>query len=99
VHGAHSSVSLDSYFPSGHAEHVVFSAFAIEPAPHSLHDVCPSLGWTHPIGHGVQAVTIPAVEYVPASQSLFVVAPPDAGHLDPPEHSVHSAFVAVPASS
>ena len=47
----------------------------------------------------VQDVTTPVVEYVPASQSLFVVAPLSAGHLDPPGHSVHVALVAVPASS
>ena len=73
---------LDSYFPAGHAVHVVFAASTIEPPPQFVHDV-----------------TAPVVEYVPAPHALFVVAPPDAGHWEPPGHAEHVALVAVPAAS
>ena len=33
------AVWLDSYFPAGHAVHVVFAALTTEPAPQLAHDV------------------------------------------------------------
>jgi hypothetical protein len=75
-------VWLDSYFPAGHAVHVVIAEFTIEPPPQLTH-----------------AVTVPVVEYVPASHALCVVAPLDAGHLKPPGHDEHVALVATPAAS
>ena len=76
------AVWLDSYFPAGHAEQVVFAALTTEPPPQLE-----------------QAVTVPVVEDVPAPHALFVVAPPDAGHSEPPGHTEHVALVATPAAS
>ena len=44
-------------------------------------------------------VTVPVLEDVPAPHALFDVAPPDAGHLEPPGHGEHVALVATPAAS
>ena len=75
---------LDSRCPAGHASHVVDPVAALT---------------TQPLPQVVQLTTVPVVEYVPAPHALFVVAPPDAGHLEPPGHAEHVALVATPAAS
>jgi hypothetical protein len=87
--------------PPGHAVHAVCTVPAVEyaPSPHTPQDAWPALGCDHPAGQTVQEVTVPVVENVPMMHVLFVVAPPDAGHVEPPGHAVHVALVAVPAAS
>ena len=68
------------------------------PAGHAVHDVLPP-STMNPSPQSSQVVTTPVAEYVPSSQSLFVVAPPTAGHFDPLGHSEHVALVATPSAS
>ena len=98
---------LDSYFPAGHAVHVVFAAFTIEPPPqnvqavwldsyvpasHFLHVVFLSLT-IEPLPHVEHLDTTPAVENVPSSHGVNVVSVPTTGHAYPPKHSEHSLIV------
>jgi hypothetical protein len=68
------------------------------PAAHAVHVVFAALT-IEPPPQLVHAVTVPVLEYVPAPHAIFAVAPPDAGHLEPPGHGEHVALVATPAAS
>jgi hypothetical protein len=48
------------------------------PAPHALHDVCPAVGCTHPIGHAAHAVAplVPALK-LPDAQPAHVASAVD----------------------
>ena len=62
------------------------------PAPHFVHVVFLSLT-IEPLPHDVHLDTTPAVENVPSSHGVNVVAVPTTGHAYPPTHSEHSLLV------
>ena len=59
-------------------------ASAYFPAAHGMHENASVLGCTHPSGQEVHDVVTPELAYVPASQAILVVAPPDWGQAWPP---------------
>ena len=80
-----------SYRPDLHGLQAVWLDSYV-PASHFLHVVFLSLT-IEPLPHVEHLDTTPAVENVPASHGVNVVAVPTTGHAYPPKHSEHSFLV------